>query len=177
VSDLQFGEDTAEVLNALTGNPEVWSSTALLVTFDENDGFFDHLVSPYPNVGGLAGQSTVPLDNELFNGKAGTPRGSDGVVGPYGLGVRVPLIVVSPWSKGGWVCSEVFDATSLIRFIDDRPGQVDRHIGSTEKTSALLGWHARTAFEDGLERTVAWYRENEAWWRGILTKETRAFSS
>src|SRR6201996_1101331 len=85
---------TAQVLNALTSNPEVWSKTALLVTFDENDGFFDHLVPPYPNVGGLAGESTVPLDNELFNGTAGTPGGSGGVVGPYGCGVRVPLLVV-----------------------------------------------------------------------------------
>ena len=40
--------------------------------------------------------------------------------GPYGLGVRVPMIVVSPWSKGGWVCSEVFDHTSLIRFLERR---------------------------------------------------------
>ena len=46
---------TAGVLNALTSNPEVWSKTALLITFDENDGFFDHVVGPYPNVGGLAG--------------------------------------------------------------------------------------------------------------------------
>ncbi len=113
---------TAGVLNALTSNPEVWSKTALLITFDENDGFFDHVVGPYPNVGGLAGQSTVPLDNELFNGTAGTPGGSDGVVGPYGTGVRVPLLVVSPWSSGGWVCSETFDHTSLIRFIEARFG-------------------------------------------------------
>jgi phospholipase C len=111
---------TAGVLNALTSNPEVWSKTALLITFDENDGFFDHIVGPYPNVGGLAGRSTVPLDNELFGGKAGTPGGTNGVVGPYGLGVRVPLLVVSPWSKGGWVCSETFDHTSLIRFIEAR---------------------------------------------------------
>jgi phospholipase C len=113
---------TAGVLNALTSDPEVWSKTALLITFDENDGFFDHIVGPYPNVGALAGQSTVPLDNELFNGTAGTPGGSNGVVGPYGLGVRVPLLVVSPWSTGGWVCSEVFDHTSLIRFIEARFG-------------------------------------------------------
>ena len=113
---------TAGVLNALTSDPEVWSKTALLITFDENDGFFDHVVGAYPNVGGLAGQSTVSLDNELFGGKAGTPGGSDGVVGPYGLGVRVPLLVVSPWSTGGWVCSETFDHTSLIRFIQERFG-------------------------------------------------------
>ena len=113
---------TAGVLDALTSNPEVWSKTALFINWDENDGFFDHVIGPYPNVGGLAGQSTVPLDNELFAGQAGTPGGSKGVVGPYGLGVRVPLLVVSPWSKGGWVCSEVFDATSLIRFIEARFG-------------------------------------------------------
>ncbi len=65
----------------------------------------------------------------------------------------------------------------LRQHIDERPGQVDRHIGSTAKAEELLGWRARTAFEDGLERTVAWYRDNEVWWRGILAKETRAFSS
>jgi phospholipase C len=113
---------TAGVLNALTSDPDVWSKTALLITFDENDGFFDHVVGPYPNVGGLAGQSTVPLDDELFTGTAGTPGGTNGVVGPYGLGVRVPLLVVSPWSTGGWVCSETFDHTSLIRLIEARFG-------------------------------------------------------
>jgi dTDP-glucose 4,6-dehydratase len=65
----------------------------------------------------------------------------------------------------------------LRQHVVERPGQVDRHIGSTEKAEQLLGWRARTAFEDGLERTVAWYRDNEAWWRGILARETRAYSS
>jgi dTDP-glucose 4,6-dehydratase len=65
----------------------------------------------------------------------------------------------------------------LKQHVVERLGQVDRHIGSTEKAERLLGWRARTAFEDGLERTVAWYRDNEAWWRGIRAKETRAFSS
>ena len=119
---------TAGVLNALTSDPEVWSKTALLITFDENDGFFDHVVGPYPNVGGLAGESTVSLEYELFNGQAGTPGGSDGVVGPYGTGVRVPLLVVSPWSAGGWVCSETFDHTSLIRLIEARFGVSEPNI-------------------------------------------------
>jgi dTDP-glucose 4,6-dehydratase len=61
--------------------------------------------------------------------------------------------------------------------VDERPGQVDRHIGSTGKAERLLGWRARTSFDDGLERTVAWYRDNEAWWRGIRAREARAFSS
>jgi dTDP-glucose 4,6-dehydratase len=68
-------------------------------------------------------------------------------------------------------------AASDVIFVDERPGQVDRHIGSTDKAERLLGWRARTAIEDGLDRTVAWYRDNEAWWRGILAREARAFSS
>jgi dTDP-glucose 4,6-dehydratase len=55
--------------------------------------------------------------------------------------------------------------------VDERLGQVDRHIGSTEKMRALTGWSAGTSFEDGLEHTVAWYRENEAWWRALRRRE------
>src|SRR6266536_3470429 len=64
--------------------------------------------------------------------------------------------------------------TSLKSFVTERPGQVDRHIGSTEKMERLTGWRARTLFEEGLARTIAWYRENEVWWRGILQSETEA---
>jgi dTDP-glucose 4,6-dehydratase len=53
--------------------------------------------------------------------------------------------------------------------VEERPGQVDRHIGSTDKMHRLTGWRATTSFDDGLTRTVDWYRENEAWWRGIQT--------
>jgi dTDP-glucose 4,6-dehydratase len=66
---------------------------------------------------------------------------------------------------------------SLKERVPDRPGQVHRHIGSTEKADRLLGWRARTSFEDGLERTVSWYRENEAWWRPIRPMEVGVFSS
>jgi dTDP-glucose 4,6-dehydratase len=61
--------------------------------------------------------------------------------------------------------------------VPERPGQVRRHIGSIEKAERLLGWRAQTSFEDGLERTVSWYRENEAWWRAILARGAAAYSS
>ncbi len=66
---------------------------------------------------------------------------------------------------------------SLKSFVEERPGQVDRHIGSTEKAADLLGWRARTSFVEGLERTVAWYRDNEAWWRGARRQVTSGYSS
>ncbi len=76
------------------------------------------------------------------------------------------------------VVLEVLGKPSSMRTnVPERPGQVDRHVGSTEKARELLGWSARTSFEDGLERTVAWYRDNEAWWRAIGRKEARVFSS
>jgi len=72
---------------------------------------------------------------------------------------------------------EVLEKPQELRaHVPERPGQVDRHIGSTEKAERLLGWRARTSFEDGLERTVAWYRENEAWWKAILARGARAYS-
>lgn len=69
------------------------------------------------------------------------------------------------------VLEAVGDPTVAVVHVDERPGQVDRHIGSTEKLAALTGWRATTSFEEGLERTIAWYRDNETWWRGILGRD------
>jgi phospholipase C len=104
----------SHVLDALTANPEVWSKTVFIFMFDENDGFFDHMVPPTPALSRADGLSTIDTTNELFPGSVEYPAG------PYGFGVRVPMIVISPWSKGGWVCSQVFDHTSLIRFVEQR---------------------------------------------------------
>ncbi|MFF9706552.1 phosphocholine-specific phospholipase C [Streptomyces griseofuscus] len=106
----------SQVLDALTSNPEVWAKTALFLTYDENDGFFDHVVPPFPAASGAQGKSTVDASADLYPGGAGY------TAGPYGLGQRVPMLVVSPWSKGGYVCSETFDHTSIIRFIEQRFG-------------------------------------------------------
>ncbi|KGV75660.1 phosphocholine-specific phospholipase C [Burkholderia pseudomallei] len=114
---------TSQILDALTSNPDVWRKTVLFIMYDENDGFFDHVVPPQPATTRAQGLSTVTVDGEIHDvvnpGRGGSYT-ADGL--PYGLGPRVPMTVVSPWTKGGFVCSQVFDHTSVIRFIAARFG-------------------------------------------------------
>ncbi|MEU1133082.1 phosphocholine-specific phospholipase C [Streptomyces sp. NPDC005900] len=112
----------AQVLDALTSNPDVWAKTALFVTYDENDGYFDHIVPPYVPKDAAQGRSTVDTTLDYFPGNASYAAGH------YGLGQRVPMIVVSPWSTGGFVNSEVFDHTSIIRFMERRFGVKEPNI-------------------------------------------------
>ncbi len=134
-SPAQGAAYTAQVLDALTADPAVWARTVLLVNFDENDGFFDHVPPPAPPSldadGRPRGGSTVDLAGEYHlrpsPGDAGLDkpryRGR-----PYGLGPRVPMYVISPWSRGGRVSSEVFDHTSVIRFLERRFGVLEPNI-------------------------------------------------
>jgi phospholipase C len=126
-SPAQGAAYTAEVLDALTADPKVWARTALLVMFDENDGFFDHVPPPAPPShavdGTILGCSTVDLEGSYHR----HPSKGDAALDlpayrgrAYGLGPRVPMYVVSPWSRGGWVNSQVFDHTSVIRFLERR---------------------------------------------------------
>ncbi len=111
----------SQIIDALTENPAVWSKTVLFVMYDENDGFFDHAVPPTPPRSAAEGLSTVAITNEIYPGGVDSTSGAS-PSGPYGLGARVPMFVISPWTKGGWVSSEVFDHTSLIRFVEARFG-------------------------------------------------------
>ena len=131
----------AQVLEALTANPEVWSKTVLILNFDENDGMFDHMPPPAPPSylrwdadpaqAQRAGASTVDATDEYLADVGPGSVVSDAYLHrPYGLGPRVPLYVISPWSKGGWVNSQVFDQTSTIRFIERRFGVVETHISA-----------------------------------------------
>jgi phospholipase C len=130
----------SQVLDALTADPEVWSRTALFITYDENDGFFDHVVPAYPAADAAQGGSTVDTTGELL-----APPASTGyATGPYGLGQRVPMLVVSPWSKGGYVCSQVFDHTSIVRFIEQRFGVHEPNISPWRR--AICG-DLTTAFD------------------------------
>ncbi|MFS2046986.1 alkaline phosphatase family protein, partial [Stenotrophomonas geniculata] len=127
-SPAQGAAYTARVLDALTADPEVWSRTALLLMFDENDGFFDHMPPPAPPspLGtGWAGASSVSTEGEYHRHPAPGDEKYDLAElrgRPYGLGPRVPLYVISPWSRGGWVDSQVYDHTSVIRLIERRFG-------------------------------------------------------
>lgn len=90
-------EFIASKLDAVAANPDVWAKTVFILNYDENDGLFDHVPPPVP------------------------PRGAvdefvDGV--PNGAGFRVPCIIVSPWTAGGWVCSQQFDHTSILQFLE-----------------------------------------------------------
>lgn len=113
----QYGEAlVSRLIDALTADPAVWAKTALILTYDENDGFFDHVPAPVPATSAKWGASTVSTRGEAFGEE------------PVGLGVRVPLLVVSPWTRGGHVCSQVFDHTSVIRFLEARFGVIEPNI-------------------------------------------------
>lgn len=131
-SPVQGGWYAQAVLDALTADPEVWSRTVLLLTFDENDGFFDHLPPPSTHSieldGQAAGASTVDDQQDRHHGASLLDRHW-----PYGPGPRVPMTVISPWSRGGWVCSETYDHTSIIRFLEARFGVIEPNISARRR--------------------------------------------
>lgn len=129
---LQGADYVARVLDALTANPEVWARTVLLVNFDENDGLFDHVPPPAPPArvaGSTVGATSIPADDE-YHVHSQTAADAVYLDRPYGLGMRVPLYVISPWSKGGHVASEVFDHTSILRFLEARFGVQEPNISA-----------------------------------------------
>jgi phospholipase C len=115
----------SEVMDILTKNPEVWKKTIFIVTYDENDGYFDHAPSfvaadpKRPETGGASAGIDTGLEytykeDELRMGV----EDRDARTGPIGMGFRVPMIIASPWSRGGWVNSQLFDHTSTLMFLE-----------------------------------------------------------
>lgn len=113
----------SEVMDILTQRPEVWKKCILVLTYDENDGYFDHLPpyappSPYERE---TGKVSAGIDTSIEHVRkqeqsdADTPWMRESNIG---LGYRVPMIIASPWSRGGYVCSEVFDHTSSLQFLE-----------------------------------------------------------
>lgn len=117
----------SEVLDILTRDPAVWRKTIFILCYDENDGYFDHVppfVAPDPRRP-ETGRASAGLDTSVEQVRQEQETefrrahpDAAGRTGPIGLGYRVPLVVASPWSRGGWVCSQVFDHTSILQFLE-----------------------------------------------------------
>jgi phospholipase C len=116
----------SEVMDILTKNPEVWKKTIFVLTYDENDGYFDHLppfVSPNPHDASTGKTSAaidtkvdfVTMEQEKAKKGGNTKDLRDSAIG---LGYRVPMVIASPWSRGGYVNSQVFDHTSSLQFLE-----------------------------------------------------------
>ncbi len=114
----------ARLLGVLAARPEVWSKTVFLLNYDENDGFFDHVPPPVPALDAAQGYSMIDTRGENYHGV------------PVGLGPRVPMLVISPWSRGGWVNSQVFDHTSVLRLLEARFGVQEPNISPWRRAVA-----------------------------------------
>lgn len=99
----------ASKLDAIAANPDVWAKTVFILGYDENDGLFDHVPPPVPPAG---------TPQEFVRGQ------------PIGAGFRVPCMVISPWTVGGWVCSEPYDHTSVLRFLERFTGVREPNISA-----------------------------------------------
>jgi phospholipase C len=119
----------SEVLDILTRNPEVWRKTIFVLCYDENDGYFDHVPPFVPPRWDRTdtGKVSAGIDTSVeyvserqeqeIRARDGEV-GEGGLAGPIGLGFRVPLVIASPWSRGGYVCSQVFDHTSILQLLE-----------------------------------------------------------
>ncbi|MRH92634.1 phospholipase C, phosphocholine-specific [Nocardia sp. SYP-A9097] len=105
-----------QLLDIIGSDIDTWSKTAIFLTFDENDGYFDHVPPPVPP------RPASGNGDDWYDGQA------------IGLGVRVPMTVISPWTMGGFVSSEVFDHTSVLRFLELWTGVGEPNISSWRRT-------------------------------------------
>jgi phospholipase C len=106
----------ASKVNAIAANPDVWAKTVFILIYDENDGYFDHVLPPTAPAGTAGEYITASASAETH------------APGPIGLGFRVPCIIVSPWTVGGFVCHDTFDHTSVTRLLERVTGVVNPNI-------------------------------------------------
>ena len=134
----------SETLDILTKNPEIWKKTIFILNYDENDGYFDHVppfVAPNPldiNSGKVSegidsSDEFVTIKEELDKGVNPDNARQSAV----GLGYRVPLIIASPWSRGGWVNSEVCDISSTLIFLEKF---LNKKFGKNIKEENISSW-------------------------------------
>jgi len=135
----------SEVMDILTKNPEVWKKTIFILNYDENDGYFDHIspFSPPHSAKPETGKCSAGLDTSVEhvtkeqNDKNGDMSRGYLRESSIGLGFRVPLVVASPWTRGGWVNSEVFDHTSCLQFLETF---LNKKTGKTIKETNISNW-------------------------------------
>ncbi len=125
-----FGENTLSlIVNALAANPALWAKTVLFVTYDENGGFFDH-IAPVTAPPGTPGEYiTAPVVPDP------TAIGVPAITGPIGLGFRVPMLIISPFTRGGFVSSDLFDHTSVLRFLESLFGAEVPNLSAWRRTT------------------------------------------
>lgn len=115
----------SETLDILTQNPEVWKKTIFILCYDENDGYYDHvppfsIPNPFkPDSGKVSEGIDIKAEYVTLEQDMSQVPKANAREGAIGLGFRVPLVVASPWSRGGKVCSQVFDHTSIIQFLEE----------------------------------------------------------
>lgn len=131
----------SEVMDILTKNPEVWKKTIFILTYDENDGYFDHVppfVAPHPNKKETGFTSKdIHTNVEYVANEEQQSIKDQARESSIGLGYRVPLVIASPWSRGGWVNSEVFDHTSSLQFLEKFLG---KKFGKKIEESNISTW-------------------------------------
>ncbi len=105
---------TVGVINAIA-NSQYWKDTAIIIAYDDSDGWYDHVLGPVVN------QSAVADDALAGAGDCGaaTAATAGGTQGRCGYGPRLPLLVISPYAKQNYIDHRATDQSSILRFIED----------------------------------------------------------
>jgi len=128
-------------INALEHTPD-WSSTAVVIAYDDSDGWYDHAYSGVHNPSDTSAVATPPGPQDFLSGTglcgdetASTPLA--GQQGRCGYGPRLPLLVISPWAKRNYVSHALTDQSSIIRFVEDN-WRLPRISGSFDAVAGSL---------------------------------------
>ena len=192
----------SEVVDILTKNPEVWKKTIFILTYDENDGYFDHgpsYVAADPQ-NKTTGRASAGIDtgleysyfpDEIAQGVTKAEARS----GPIGLGFRIPTIIASPWSRGGWVNSELFDHSSTLQFLEEYVhakfgktvqetnisqfrraicGNLTSSFRPSDTTQAALPFLDRDKFVEGIQR--AQHKETPSNYNKLTAQQIAAYN-
>jgi phospholipase C len=128
-------------INALQQTPD-WSSTAVVVAYDDSDGFYDHVYSGVHNPSNTSTVATPPGPQDFLTGtgRCGNTSAQQplaGQDGRCGYGPRLPLLVISPWAKHNSVDHTLTDQSSILKFVEDN-WRLPRIAGSYDSIAGTL---------------------------------------